>query len=81
MPINPGKPTGAELYVTDAFYGNIQIFNADGDLLLPIGKNGAPGNPGEYGLIAGIDVDETGRIYTVDQVHQKIDVYRPSPQE
>ena len=65
------------LYVTDAFFGNIQIFQADGKLLLPIGEPSAENLPGRYGLIAGISVDETGRIYTIDQLHNKIDVYRP----
>ena len=65
------------LYISDAFFGNFQIFNSQGALLLSIGKNGED-KPGQYGLIAGISVDETGRIYTVDQIYKKIDVYRPA---
>ena len=41
-----------------------------------IGDPGLEDKPGQYVLPAGIAVDETDRIYIVDQVHNKVDVIR-----
>jgi hypothetical protein len=43
-----------------------------------IGDRGERLEPGKYLLPAGIDVDEDGRIYMVDQYFRKLDVYRPA---
>lgn len=66
------------IYVVDAAFGNFQIFNEQGQLLLFVGDRGYDGKPGEYMLPAGIDVDEDGRVYMVDQYFKKIDVFRPA---
>jgi DNA-binding beta-propeller fold protein YncE len=65
------------IYVADAAFGNFQIFNGDGELLMFIGDRSERDGPGKYMLPSGIDVDEDGRIYFVDQWFRKIDVYRP----
>jgi len=65
-------------YVVDAAFGNFQIFNAKGQLLLYVGDRGFEGKPGEYMLPAGIAVDEDGRVYMVDQYFKKVDVFRPA---
>lgn len=64
------------LYVSDASFNNVQIFNRNGELLMWLGGPGMENYPGKFGLIAGIAVDETGRLYVADQYHQKIEVYR-----
>jgi hypothetical protein len=33
----------------------------------------------KYMMPSGIDIDEDGRIYFVDQWYGKIDIFRPSP--
>jgi len=66
------------IYVVDAAFGNFQIFNPQGQLLLFVGDRGYEGKPGEYMLPAGIAVDEDGRVYMVDQYFKKVDVYRPA---
>ena len=65
-------------YVVDAAFGNFQIFNQQGQLLLFVGDRGFDGKPGEYMLPAGIAVDEDGRVYMVDQYFKKVDVFRPA---
>ena len=65
------------IYVVDTAFGNFQIFNNKGQLLMYIGERDNAGLPGKYMLPAGIDVDENGRIYIVDQFFRKIDVFRP----
>ncbi|PWC56260.1 hypothetical protein TSO221_02345 [Azospirillum sp. TSO22-1] len=67
------------VYVTDAAFGNFQIFDKDGKLLLDVGGRGASGVGGEFMLPAGITVDKfDGRVYVVDQFFPKVDVFRPA---
>ena len=63
--------------MVDAAFGNFQIFNADGELLMFIGDRSTTAEPAKYMLPAGIDVDEDGRIYLIDQFFRKLDVFRP----
>jgi DNA-binding beta-propeller fold protein YncE len=78
------RPKGAaadpegNIYVTDTAFGNFQIFNADGQLLMFVGTRSETMQPAKYMLPAGIGVDEDGRVYMVDQFFRKVDVYRPA---
>ena len=65
------------VYASDAAFGNFQIFSSAGDLLLFIGTRSEKFERATYMLPAGIDVDEDGRIYMVDQFYRKVDVFRP----
>lgn len=65
------------VYVVDAAFGNFQIFNADGDLLMFVGERSEANAPARYMLPSGIYVDEDGRIYVVDQWFRRVDVFRP----
>jgi len=65
------------IYVTDAAFSNVQIFTSDGDLLMFFGGRTNFNEPSSFMLMAGMDVDEDGRIYIVDQFFRKIEVYRP----
>jgi len=66
----------SHVLVSDSAFQNFQIFNNEGQLLLNVGEGGGPDLPGRYLLPAGIAADETDRIYIVDQMRQKIDVFR-----
>ena len=65
------------IYVSDAAHGNYQIFDAKGQLLLFVGNRSETFERAAYMLPAGIDVDEDGRVYMVDQYYRKLDIYRP----
>jgi sugar lactone lactonase YvrE len=65
------------VYVVDAAFGNFQIFNPEGELLLFVGDRSERDGPAKYMLPSGIAVDEDGRVYMVDQWFRKIDIYRP----
>ena len=69
-------PAG-NVYVVDAAFGNFQIFNPEGELLLFVGERSERDGPGNYMLPSGIYVDEDGRVYMVDQWFRKVDVFRP----
>lgn len=64
------------VYVSDAAFGNVQVFRADGTLLLAVGRAAATDAPAAYRLPAGLAVDETRRLYVVDQFHAKVEVLR-----
>ena len=66
------------VYVVDTAFGNFQVFNADGDLLMFIGDRSERDAPAKYMLPSGIAVDEDGRVYVVDQWFRKIDIFRPA---
>ena len=66
------------VYIVDAAFGNFQIFDSEGRLLLDVGSRGATDEPAKYLLPSGIAVDEDGRVYVVDQFFRKVDVYRPA---
>ena len=70
-------PAG-NIYVSDTAFGNFQIFNSQGQLLLFVGGRSNQPGPARYTLPAGIDVDEDGRVFFVDQFFRKIDVFRPA---
>jgi sugar lactone lactonase YvrE len=65
------------VYVVDAAFGNFQIFDADGQLLLFVGDRAERDAPGKYMLPSGIYVDDDGRVYLVDQWFRKVEVFRP----
>lgn len=65
-------------YVSDAAHGNFQVFDSQGQLLLFIGNRAERFDRAKYMLPAGLDVDEDGRVYMVDQFFRKLDIYRPA---
>ena len=70
------SPDG-NILVADGVFNNIQIFSPTGEFLMPLGQYEInQDGPGRYGLIAGLAVDETKRIYVVDQFFNKVEVFR-----
>lgn len=65
------------IYASDAAHGNFQIFDAQGQLLLFVGNRSEKFERAAYMLPAGIDVDEDGRVFMVDQYFRKVEVFRP----
>jgi len=67
------------IYVSDTAFGNVQIFNAEHQLLMWIGARSTQDLPGKYMLPMGVAVDrDDGRIYLADQFFRKIEIYRPA---
>jgi len=62
------------LYVVDALFDNVQIFNLKGQLLLAFGSAGA--GPGEFALPAGIAIDQHDLIYVADAYNGRVQVFR-----
>lgn len=66
------------IYVSDAAFGNFQIFNNKGQLLLYIGERSNQLAPAKYMLNSGIAVSEDNRVLMADQYHRKVDIFRPA---
>jgi DNA-binding beta-propeller fold protein YncE len=66
------------VYVSDAAFGNVQIFDAEGQLLMHIGERSERDQPARYMLPSGIAVDRDGRIYMADEFFRRVDVFRPA---
>jgi hypothetical protein len=64
--------------VVDTAFGNFQIFDPEGRLLLDVGTRASTDGPAKFMLPSGIAVDLDGRIYMVDQFFRKVEVFRPA---
>ena len=62
------------VYVSDAAFGNIQMFNSAGELLLVIGRPGQ--GPGEFYLPADITVDAQDRIFVADLGNRRVQMFQ-----
>lgn len=69
------------IYIVDGRAHNISIFNQRGELLLVLGGFYASAEtgkvaPGGFSLPIGIDIDSTDKIYVVDQMNTRVQVFQ-----
>ncbi len=69
------------IYVVDGRGHNITIFNEQGELLLVLGGFYASAEtgklaPGGFSVPIGIDIDSTDKIYVVDQMNTRVQVFQ-----
>lgn len=69
------------IYVVDGRLHNITIFNSQGDLLLVLGGYYAVSGsgkvaPGGFSVPTGIDIDSTDKIYVVEQLNARVQVFQ-----
>lgn len=69
------------IYVADGRANSIKIFNQSGDLLLAFGGYYAVSNsgklaPGGFSLPISIDIDKSGRMFIVDQLNARVQVFQ-----
>ncbi len=62
------------VYVVDAAFNNVRIFQPGGELLLFFGEGG--NLPGQLWLPSSIHIDENDRIYVVSQYSWRVNVYQ-----
>lgn len=75
------RPKGAavdsdgNIYVTDAAFDNIQIFDSTGEqLLMYFGESGF--DPGQFQMPAGIYIDENDRIHVTENFSGKMQIFQ-----
>lgn len=69
------------IYVVDGRAHNVSIFNNQGELLLVLGSFYASAltgklAPGGFSVPIGIDIDSTDKIYVVDQLNTRVQVFQ-----
>lgn len=73
MPKGIAVDGDGHVYVVDARYENVQIFDRDGRLLLFFGREGT--GPGRFWLPAGICIDENARVWIADTYNRRVQVF------
>lgn len=66
------------IFVIDASLASVQVFDSDGLWLYAIGGSAEDEGALKLVLPSGIDIDQDGRIYLLDQWLAKIDIFRPA---
>ena len=64
---------GYRIYVVDAHFENIQIFNEAGQLLMAFGREGC--GPGRFSLPAGLAIGPDDRIWVADSGNRRVQVF------
>ena len=62
------------VYVLDALFDNLQIFDRSGRLLLNFGETG--GQPGQFWLVNGIAITRENEILVADSYNHRIQVFK-----
>jgi sugar lactone lactonase YvrE len=62
------------IYVVDALFGMVQVFDREGQLLYSFGGQGT--GLGEFQLPTGLAIDQNDRVYVVDSYNQRVQVFR-----
>jgi sugar lactone lactonase YvrE len=62
------------LYIADALWGVVQVFDRQGQLLYNFGQRGT--ELGEFQLPAGIFIDHNDRVFVVDSYNRRVQVFR-----
>ena len=77
---NLSRPKGVavdrdgHIYVVDSMFHALQIFDQEGQLLLPIGQQGNA--PGEFWLPVGVFLNDNDEIYIADSYNRRVLVFR-----
>jgi DNA-binding beta-propeller fold protein YncE len=66
------------VYVIDAHFEAVQIFDSEGTLMLDFGSEGR--GPGEFWLPAGIFIDTHNRIWIADSYNRRVQVFDYLPE-
>ena len=66
------------LYVVDALFDKVQIFDREGRLLLAFGAGG--GGPGQFSMPAGLTIDSHDLLFVADSFNRRVQVFRYLPE-
>ena len=74
MPKGVAVDRAGTIYVVDALFDNVQLFNSSGDFLFTLGGRGA--GHGEFWLPSGAMIDEANRLYVCDTYNQRVQIFQ-----
>ena len=79
LPKGVALDSDGHIYVVDARFENVQIFDRQGNLLLFFGEEGT--GPGEFWLPSGVFIDERDRVWVCDAYNGRVQVFQYLKQE
>ena len=68
-----GVDSEGDLYVVDALWGVVQVFNRQGQLLYYFGSQGT--HSAEFQLPTGLFIDHDDRVFVVDSFNRRVQVF------
>ena len=74
MPKGIAVDADGVIYVVDAIFDNVQLFNRRGELLLTVGNRGV--GFGEFWLPSGAFLSQRGDLYVCDTYNRRVQVFR-----
>ena len=77
-PKGVGADSSGHLYVVDAMFDAVQVFDRAGALLLAFGDRGT--RAGQFWLPNGLFVDDKDRVYVADAYNQRVSIFERVPQ-
>jgi DNA-binding beta-propeller fold protein YncE len=66
--------SAGHIYVSDAAFDNIQVFNRQGELLLIIGRYQK--GPDQFCMPAGLSYDSFDRLYVADSCGYRVKIFQ-----
>ena len=73
-PKGVASDSDGNIYVVDALFDNIQMFDKEGHLLMAFGNHGK--EYGEFWLPTGIYIDKNDFIYVSDSSNRRVQVFK-----
>jgi DNA-binding beta-propeller fold protein YncE len=74
-----GVDSEGHIYVVDALFDAVQVFDRSGQLLLAFGQRGV--TPGRFWLPGGLFIDAQNRIYVADSYNQRVQIFQYLPED
>lgn len=74
QPKGVGVDSEGHLYVVDAHFEAVQLFDDQGRLLMSFGREGT--GPGEFWLPAGLSVDARDRVWIADSYNRRVQAFQ-----
>ncbi|WP_320672003.1 NHL repeat-containing protein [Patulibacter defluvii] len=68
-------PQSGGFYVGDQYSGTIQAFDANGNRRFSFGALATRGELGRLGVIGGVAVDRSGRVFVLDSAHDRVQIF------
>jgi len=65
--------TDGNLYIVDALFETVQVFDPAGQLLYYFGSTGT--GPGQFQLPSGVSIDDRNRIYVADSQNRRVQIF------